>query len=957
MRKLLLIVLIILLIGAVSAHEDLNTTVLGDTQYNGEIDDDDEMLVVEQDDSIPVHVTADENWSLNVYIDRQDSVINGEFNNVSYSQFDLPTSVMADDDESSLALGKHNIVYEFRFTNTTSIYKPDAAVSGSSVYFDFNFVRTLKNPTNSVYRFTSQFNIINGSAPITTTLHVDDVNITQSDALSFALKGLSNANVNIYLDGDLYDSFETDESPFEDEIDTTRLKVGSYDLVCVIESEKVRSEYNITADNSDSMVNVKFTRTKITTSSNRYIATIKATLNVCEIPELNTITITAPSVDITRTRSVPIYFEGENVLADLTAYIDGKKVYNNTVLLSWENPVYIPTRDTEGNYFNEGSHDLSFEFVFQDKYEKYSPTVTKNKNSLTFNFLGSKSTNVYLNDKYVINSKLNILDSDNNIIPIDCSDNVKITHTEDIHLKISGLPSYNLTVFVDDVEIHDVQTSDDEIAIKTFLPRSSIEETNERDIQTGTHKIRFEFKTLLVCSGEAEYKSGSLNFDFTMTGSDVRPEGVSYQLNTSLIVTEKQKTVHILKVKNNTYFDDTEFVVKMDLYVPETDDDDWDDDDVENPLGTQDVGIIVSDDKGVCYMGDYLMNVYESMQFNYDFENELLPRAGTYTMKIINLADNTYDTMKFQVKKANRVFNRKYTTDDFNVLFTLDFSSCRDDLKENCHVTLDNQEKIINTKKALSSSKKEVLFTDIDPGTYTARFTLEGNEIYNEVTLKLKVTVKKEAPEISYRKNGAKTIEVSVDIPKSKTTGIVIVTAGGVEKKYTVSKNTGKFTVEFDSLSSGDYEVEISFMGNERYTKKTVTGDIGIDEYSKPGPEPAVPEPADEEETGTGDGNNTGGNGNGNGNTNGTGVGPSNAAGNGNGTYDGKISLNARGSNGDVGSLGSASGGGVKGYEITKKVTKQIEDNNVLLIFLIIALILLFLSFIYERREDEKEEY
>ena len=425
------------------------------------------------------------------------------------------------------------------------------------------------------------------------------------------------------------------------------------------------------------------------------------------------------------------------------------------------------------------------------------------------------------------------------------------------------------------------------------------------------------------------------------------PSGVHYQLNTSLIVNDKAKTVHILKVKNNTYFDDTEFVVKMDLYKPE-DEDDWEDDDVENPLGTQDVGIIVSKGDRIIYKGDDLMNLYKSMQFNYDFENENLPSAGTYTIKIINLADNTYDTASFEVKKANRVFNKKYSSDDFNVLFTIDFSSCRDDLNDPFTITLDGNEKTMQAKKGSGKNKREILFEDIDPGTYTATFTLKGNGIYNDVTLKSKGTVKKESPTIKVQSNGNK-LDLTIDIPKSKSNAVLTVSAGGVEKKFTVGKNTKYLTVEFNELASGTYDVDIDFKGNERYSSKTLSSSLHISSPSKaPYHEPVTPE-EDDDKTAQGVGNNTGGIG--------TGTGDSNVTSSGNGTYNGKISLNGNGFNGDLGSQGSGHGDSAKGYEITKNIIKYNSAVNSLLIFLLIALVLLFLSFLYERRDNDEEEY
>ncbi|MEE1337213.1 hypothetical protein [Methanobrevibacter sp.] len=57
MKKLLLIVLIFMLMGAVCAHDDTNGTagpVLGDTEYTSSIDDDGKTLEVGEGDYIPI---------------------------------------------------------------------------------------------------------------------------------------------------------------------------------------------------------------------------------------------------------------------------------------------------------------------------------------------------------------------------------------------------------------------------------------------------------------------------------------------------------------------------------------------------------------------------------------------------------------------------------------------------------------------------------------------------------------------------------------------------------------------------------------------------------------------------------------------------------------------------------------------------------------------------------------
>ena len=191
-------------------------------------------------------------------------------------------------------------------------------------------------------------------------------------------------------------------------------------------------------------------------------------------------------------------------------------------------------------------------------------------------------------------------------------------------------------------------------------------------------------------------------------------------------------------------------------------------------------------------------------------------------------------------------------------------------------------------------------------------------------------------------------MDLTIDIPKSKSNAVLTVSAGGVEKKFTVGKNTKYLTVEFNELASGTYDVDIDFKGNERYSSKTLSSSLQISSPSKtPVPEPVTPEENDETDNGVG--NNTGGIG--------TGTGDSNVTGSGNGTYNGKISLNGNGFNGDLGSQGSGHGDSAKGYEITKNIIKNESAINSLLIFLLMTIALLFISFLYERRDDEEEEY
>ena len=949
MRKLFLIVLIFLIMGAVSAHDDLNGTadsLLKDTEYSGDISDEDGLMEVEENGHISIEVNVDEAWSLNVYIDRHESVINDEIINAAYDRIDIPTSVMIDDEDVPLSLGKHNIIYEFKFTNTTSVYSPDAYISDSGVYFDFDCIHNRKNPQNSIYRFTSQFNIIKSVDPIVSTFDLDDINLVYSESLFFDLNGVNSGKVNIYIDDVFFNSFEIDENYYEEEIDISKLAVGSYNLVGIVESDNLYGDYKVNVSTSNDQIDVDFIKTRTILSPSRYISIFNTTLNICEFPELNSIYINAPLINISYTRSIPIYFKG-NGGGDFVVYIDGEKVYDNTILLSWMNPCYIPTKDANGNYFREGTHDISFEFTPSDKYVYFNPEIFMYYNDLTFNFLNSHDSYVYLNDKYIINTKLNIINQNTQFNPIDSQDVVNIVHTDDIKLKIDNLSYYyNLTVFVDDVEIYDDYINVDEINIKTFLPRVSIDEANELDIETGKHSIRFEFKTLYNYDVSASFIDNTLHFKFKQNDSNINLNGVYYQFNTSLIVNEKQKTVHILKVKNNTYFDDTEFVVKMDLYQPDYDEGYFN---KEDSSGLQDVGIIISNENGILYIGDYLMNIEHDLA-DYDFENEMLPKTGIYTIKIINLADNTYDTALFKVKKADRIFTKKYSSNNFNVLFTLDFSSCKDDLNEPCYITLNNEEKVINVKKGLVKSQKEVLFKDVTPGVYTAIFTLKGNEIYNDVTLKSKVIVKKEEPLINIHKTGENSFELTIDISKSKSDAILIVSAGGQQKEFTLDKNTKHIIVEFNNLESGNYNVEIDFKGNEWYSSKTLNTSIEISEYSEPPvSKPIVEDNKIDKKNDNGIGKDTGGVGKGSGNYNVTGTG--------NGTYNGKISFNGKGFNGDFGSQGSGHGDSVKSYEITKNI-KEIENDNTLIMFLIIAFIILLLSFIYERREkDDSHEY
>ncbi len=90
------------MLGSVSAQDDLNATadnILKDTQYTGDVDDDEGVLEVEQNSYIPVEVKVDEAWSLNVLIDKQPSQINGEYENTTDSHADIPTSRIVEGEE------------------------------------------------------------------------------------------------------------------------------------------------------------------------------------------------------------------------------------------------------------------------------------------------------------------------------------------------------------------------------------------------------------------------------------------------------------------------------------------------------------------------------------------------------------------------------------------------------------------------------------------------------------------------------------------------------------------------------------------------------------------------------------------------------------------------------------------------------------------------------------------
>ncbi|MBE6500045.1 MAG: hypothetical protein E7Z80_05840 [Methanobrevibacter thaueri] len=936
--------------GAVSAHDNLNGTdsILKDSEYNLNVED---AVEVEQNKYIPVEVKSDEAWSLNVYIDGKESPVNDDFSNVSYDQIDIPTSVVVDGEEVPLTVGSHRMIYEFKFINTTSLYKPEVTVDESDLYFDFQPIRSLKNPQNAIYRFNTQLNIIGSTEPATQILTPDNISVTYSDTFFVSIKGITSADASFYIDDKLFTSDYVDEISYETEFDSSKLAVGSYNFVCIIETDKLYGEYGVRADFSDSELHITFSKSSSVRTPNRYKIIVNTTLNVCDIPDLNPIYVNAPEIDIAHTRSIPVYLEGEGT-GNLTVFIDSKKVYDNPISLKWTNPLYIPTKSNV-DYFDVGAHDLSFEFKPSNSYISYTPKISCNNNEYTFSFTNSKQSYDFLNDKYIINTKLNILKKNTEFVPIVSKDSVNIVHTKDINLKIEGLDEvYNLTVYVDDVEVYDRQISNNTISIKTFTPRESIDETNEKDIKEGTHSLRFEFHALHEYDVEGEFKNNVMNFKFTQKNSNTNYVGINYQLNTSLIVTQKPETVHILNVKNNNYFDDTEFIVKMDTYKPEIGED-WDDED-ENPIGTQDVGIIVSNANGEVYKGDGFINVYKRQIWNYDFENELLSKPGKYTMKIINLADNTYDTASFEVKKVNSIFSRKYSSNDFEVLFNLDFSSFKGNINEPCIVTLDGKEKSVNIGKYSSKGKNEVLFKDVDPGVYTATFSVNGNDIYNDVTLKLKVTVKKENPDVTYEKNGNK-IDLKINIPKSKTDAVLVVSAGGVKKKFPVDKNTGHITADFSSLNSGSYDVEIFFEGNERYNSKSLSTSIDIS-HPAPQPQPPIPDPQpqpqpgnDDNESGKGVGNNTGGTG--------TGSGDGNVTGSGNGNYDRKLPINVKGSNGDFGSQGSGHSGGVKSYEISK-IIKNLNENSFEQMMVIIAtLVLLIISFVYERHDDDTEEY
>ena len=123
--------------------------------------------------------------------------------------------------------------------------------------------------------------------------------------------------------------------------------------------------------------------------------------------------------------------------------------------------------------------------------------------------------------------------------------------------------------------------------------------------------------------------------------------------------------------------------------------------------------------------------------------------------------------------------------------------------------------------------------SDLIPGTYYVNITFEGNDVYNKTLNNIEVVVKSESTEFD-----VKDIVTDYNVPKEIVISLkdnlgnplnnlsVSVELNGVEN-YTTDEN-GQIKLSTEGLLPDNYQVNITFAGNELYTKSNATFKITI---------------------------------------------------------------------------------------------------------------------------------
>ena len=784
-----MILIVFILIGCVSADE--NTTIDNDININENY-----TITVEENESIEIEVDSQVEGNMDVSIDGE-AIYSAKLHSYFTNSREIKTN--------NLNVGYHNIQFKFTFKNN---YTPEIYCNENMLYFDFTNLSQNNTVTNFTYTFNTTLNIVKKMEIITKTENISQIDINYANFIPISINSSSEGQLNVYIDNELVKVHE-----FRKGITLNRIESSYYNYFS--------DDFYIEAGIHNISYEFEFKNTNLTYSIDSYIINKTQYFTIhssdCENPHHSKICLKgllnitpkkreyieiknegAQLINTTYSYYLPVNIDFDSNFK-LVVYVDGEEIYNEYIFSFFSKEHLIKTKIND-TYISPGKHNITFNIIFENENVKYQIRAYEKNSKIFFKIEESEELEdtqdciYYFNTTLNINEKKEVNATKISDINITYSDNVTIVFEyENIYLNY-------FSIFIDGKEMS-YEYYDNIINIQTYFPYAFI--YNEKsNIKPGNHTIRFEFNFY-----ESYYQISSQYLNITHIKFFENDElnygnGTTFIYEANLNIGEKEKTIHITDVINESYDDGGFIKIKLDEYnyIPIED-------------NYYEIGVIITNENGVIdKTNDFL--IYDEngtgLYYPYNYKLDAALDAGKYNITIINLKDGTKDTCEFTVKKADIWFYTYYTTEYFNVMIEIDTDLYFD---TTLIVTLDNVCDIVEMNS--SQEYYSVMFTNLIPNTYTATFYAKGNNNYNDLINTTEIILDKQE---AYLNEEHEVIgdEVIFNITNEAFEDITItITIGDMVK--TVDNNEEYENIVFKNLKNGKYEAVIEFEGNRKY--------------------------------------------------------------------------------------------------------------------------------------------
>ena len=793
--------------GCVSANEDSNTTSSDSGESNVICDN----ITIKYTDSIPVTVNSSDYGYMDVEID-DERVFHHLIYPYPYNSFDIPSYRISQNGEVYTPIGLHNITFKFEFKDKNNSYTPQCFIKNGE--FNINFIKT-----NETSTLTMNLNVIEKLDPIVENFNLDEINITHHNYIPFNIDLKEKGKLNVYVDSMLIEESDVDENEYPDKIFSyyrNWIYIPGYEEYIDVGRHNLTFEFEF--KNKDRMLKVTYSnqtkRYELQKDSTDYpydyIFRFNCILNV--IPK-ETIILTSNIGEINVSYGNPINFKSSKNLNNLKVFADGELIFSGFHPY-WYLITSIPLK-INSTYLPIGKHNITFEIEMNDEYDGYSLKKGNGTSSFILEFVKNQTAEKISDYRYILNGTLII--KEKNPIEINATNTthqLNITHADNINFTYNG-SSCNILVYVDgNIIFKDYGWDFTSFSFETYDVQSLYEPGP--DIGTGYHELKFEFyfdNVDYLIKPMVSKVNSTFAFDFNECTYLIGEYSFLYEFKTELNVLKKNPTIHIVNLNGREYVEGFDVTVKLDNSKNNiTLEEYW-----ENEyyyytydMKFQNIGIIISNEKGIVYMEDNTLYPDKNGTDILFFYETL--DTGRYNLTVINFEDNTNDTAMFEIYKSNLTISEIHDFEygALTVDFYIDYF-----VNSTITVTLENETKKIKANDIMGNYF--VTFKNVKPGKKTLKIYQPGNNNFNSLLYTEKFTIEKEDPYIYVYdsiKDDTFNLEITSEI-KDTNQLLTISVDSDVKKIKTTSDKP--VNVSFNNLKSGIYKVSFYFPGDDYY--------------------------------------------------------------------------------------------------------------------------------------------